>query len=79
MSLRSSRQITVGALGTWRFPEGTYLYVGSAWGPGGLRARLSRHLRGSPKVRWHVDYLRAHADPIAVWMASDARVECAWA
>ncbi|MGC9468299.1 MAG: GIY-YIG nuclease family protein [Anaerolineae bacterium] len=71
--------ITVGALGTHFFPAGTYLYVGSAWGPGGLQARISRHLRGSLNAHWHVDYLRKHAQPIAVFLAPGTRLECAWA
>jgi Uri superfamily endonuclease len=72
-------QCTIGALGTWTFPAGHYLYVGSAWGPGGLRARVGRHLRGGAVRRWHIDYLRAHADPVALWLTPGQRLECAWA
>lgn len=36
---------------------GTYLYVGSAYGPGGLAARLSRHARKHKRGHWHVDAL----------------------
>ncbi len=36
---------------------GRYLYCGSAKGPGGLRARLGRHMRKGKKIRWHVDRL----------------------
>jgi len=36
---------------------GLYLYAGSANGPGGLRARVSRHLRTDKKHHWHVDQL----------------------
>ncbi len=36
---------------------GTYLYVGSANGPGGMKARLRRHFRCSKKIHWHVDQL----------------------
>jgi Uri superfamily endonuclease len=72
-------QIRVGALGLWRFPSGVYLYVGSAWGPGGLRARVRRHLAGSGTQRWHIDYLRQHAAPLGAWLAPNARVECMWA
>ena len=39
----------IGALGEYTLQPGNYIYVGSAWGPGGLAARLSRHLRGSGK------------------------------
>ena len=38
-------------------PSGQYLYCGSAHGPGGLRARLSRHMRRGKTLRWHVDRL----------------------
>lgn len=72
--------ITVGRLGWFRFPPGWYAYAGSARGPGGLAARLSRHLRVSKPLHWHVDYLRAHARPVAAWYtAGDERRECAWA
>ena len=72
--------IDVGRLGRFRFPAGWYAYAGSARGPGGLAARVSRHLR-SPKLRyWHLDYLRAAAQPEQVWYAvGPQRRECAWA
>lgn len=38
-------------------PPGRYLYAGSARGPGGLRARLARHMRAEKKPHWHVDRL----------------------
>jgi len=38
-------------------PAGTYLYVGSARGPGGIHARVARHLRRDKPVHWHVDHL----------------------
>jgi Uri superfamily endonuclease len=38
-------------------PAGRYLYCGSANGPGGLKARLLRHMRRGKSVRWHVDQL----------------------
>lgn len=36
---------------------GYYLYLGSARGPGGIRARVARHLRRDKPVHWHVDHL----------------------
>jgi Uri superfamily endonuclease len=37
---------------------GLYVYVGSACGPGGLEARLRRHLCGKrKKMHWHIDRL----------------------
>ncbi len=35
--------------------RGLYLYVGSARGPGGLRARLGRHAVRDKRVWWHLD------------------------
>lgn len=36
---------------------GVYVYVGSAGGPGGLRARAVRHFRRYKKIYWHIDRL----------------------
>lgn len=47
----------VGALGPVALPAGRYLYLGSAHGPGGLPARLRRHLRADKRLHWHVDHL----------------------
>ncbi|RMF29323.1 MAG: GIY-YIG nuclease family protein, partial [Chloroflexi bacterium] len=74
-------RLTVGALGTFTLPQGLYLYLGSARGPGGLAARLAHHRRPPTRPHWHVDYLRvAGARPVAVgWAEGEARRECAWA
>lgn len=45
---------------------GRYAYVGSARGPGGIRARVRRHLRRHGKRHWHVDRLTAVAAVEAV-------------
>jgi Uri superfamily endonuclease len=75
-----TRTIQVGRMGTLTIQPGFYLYTGSALGPGGLRARVSRHFRGSEKLHWHIDYLRQYADPVAAWLAPDAlRREHQWA
>jgi hypothetical protein len=49
-------------------PTGHYLYCGSAKGPGGLKARLSRHMRRGKSVRWHVDQLTEHGLVIGSWI-----------
>jgi Uri superfamily endonuclease len=72
--------VSVGRLGRFQFMAGWYAYVGSAQGPGGLAARVSRHLRSPKPLHWHVDYLRADAEPDQVWYAVGTRKrECAWA
>jgi Uri superfamily endonuclease len=90
LKLDEQERITIGKLGTFDFPAGYYLYVGSALGPGGLRARLARHRRGSKsprsnsgqggkKLHWHIDYLLQRAQLIEVWsIASEERLECQW-
>lgn len=71
--------LRVGRLGVVTFQRGYYCYVGSAMGPGGLRARLARHLRQQKKPHWHIDYLLRQALVVETWSApSAARLECTW-
>lgn len=37
--------------------SGKYLYAGSANGPGGIRARVSRHAKRKKNLHWHIDVL----------------------
>ena len=41
---------------------GWYVYGGSARGPGGVAARVRRHLRADKVLRWHVDHITIAAD-----------------
>ena len=61
--------------GPWRLPAGHYAYCGSAYGPGGISARVARHLRGDKARRWHIDHLSATA-PIAGVLADPGGHEC---
>ncbi len=56
---RIYRKLTITTRGNKVFSlnPGIYVYIGSAYGPGGLRSRIMRHLRRNKKVFWHVDYL----------------------
>jgi Uri superfamily endonuclease len=70
---------TVGALGVVELTGGDYLYVGSAFGPGGLRSRVERHWEGRGKPRWHLDHLQPR-EPLALWYTTDRRRrEALWA
>jgi Uri superfamily endonuclease len=51
-----------------RLSPGDYLYCGSARGPGGLRARLARHMRRDKRPHWHVDQLAAAGDVLGAWI-----------
>lgn len=57
--IRLPRPLTlpVERLGRPVLDRGNYVYCGSARGPGGLAARVGRHLRRDKILRWHVDYL----------------------
>ncbi len=80
LALKRPLTLSVGRLGAFDFPAGTYTYTGSALGAGGLAARLAHHRRLSLSPRWHIDYLRLHAHLCEVWsLASEERLECAWA
>ena len=83
MELGSETSIAVGRLGRRSgvseitFPAGCYIYFGSAHG--GLRGRVSRHLKGEgaegsvgsqkKHLHWHIDYLVQFADVTEVWYA----------
>jgi len=66
-------RIEIGRLGRMRLQRGNYVYVGSALGPGGLRARIGHHQRLAVRPYWHIDYLRAHTRLHSVWLNYDGR------
>lgn len=57
-------------------PPGLYCYLGSAYGPGGIRARCRRHLKPEKAKRWHVDWLTSEAAGIEA-IARPGLTECA--
>ncbi len=61
---------THGKIGRWgrlAIHPGYYIYVGSAFGPGGVLARVSRHCREVKPKHWHIDYLRDFTTPTSIW------------
>ena len=70
-------------IGRWRnicFAAGYYIYLGSALGPGGVRARVSRHCRQKKINHWHIDYLSQFARPIGAFYSHQPnRLEHQWA
>ena len=76
----SDAEIGVGRLGKMRLQSGFYVYVGSGFGPGGVRARVNHHLHYSSRPHWHIDYLRPRANVEEVWLCHDRkRREHLWA
>ncbi len=72
--------LRVGALGTFDLPAGYYAYVGSAFGAGGVQARVGRHLTPvKVKPKWNVDHLTPHTRAVEAWWTHDPiKRECTW-
>jgi len=80
LQLDGDTAIPVGRLGRIDFTTGFYTYIGSAFGPGGLRARIGRHGQRFKKCRWHIDYLRRFAEIREIWYTFHPdKAECRWA
>lgn len=80
LRLEKATSLSIGKLGHFDFRQGYYLYVGSAFGPGGLTARLKHHLSVSPRPRWHLDYLRPATTVTDIRISDEnERTEHIWA
>ena len=64
-------RLDIARLGAPTLEPGWYVYVGNAYGPGGLGARLSRHCRTDKAAHWHVDHLTALGEIRAVAVQPD--------
>jgi Uri superfamily endonuclease len=71
LACRRPVETAVGMLGPVRLTNGYWVYVGSAFGPGGLRARLAHHLKPSVRPHWHLDYIKGALQPIEIWTTTD--------
>jgi Uri superfamily endonuclease len=71
--------VRIGRLGILQLHPGYYVYVGSAFGSGGLRARIGHHQRKTERPHWHIDYLRRSTRPELVWYCCCVRCEHEWA
>ena len=79
-SVPQMKHIEIGRLGAFDLVPGFYAYVGSAFGAGGLRARIGHHLESTAAPHWHIDYLLQVAEPIEVWhTTADQKLEHRWA
>ncbi|MCU7915789.1 MAG: GIY-YIG nuclease family protein [Candidatus Thiodiazotropha sp. (ex Gloverina cf. vestifex)] len=68
---KQRQRIRIGKLGEFPFLPGWYLYVGSAFGPGGVAARCNHHCRISVRPHWHIDYLRSALALREIWFTHD--------
>ena len=67
--------VTIAGQSPAELTAGRYLYCGSAKGPGGLRARLARHVRRVKSVHWYIDQLTERGLVIGSWIVPNGR-EC---
>jgi len=80
MRAQDRQQLQIGRLGGVQLSKGWYVYVGSAFGPGGLAARVSRHLRCHKTRHWHIDHLIWATTVREVWYSQRQRdLEHCWA
>lgn len=79
MQLSQPVLVSPGRLAPQTLPAGHFAYVGSALGPGGLRARLRHHTQALKGRHWHIDYLTTTCAPQAIlYVVSQQRLECVW-
>lgn len=72
--------LNIGRLGLVNLKPGYLLYVGSAFGPGGLAVRVAHHVRPDKRRHWHIDYLTCRFGVDEVWFSYDMqRREHQWA
>jgi len=77
---KRTKRIIVGRLGTLNLRPGFYIYVGSAFGPGGLKARIGHHRESSSRRHWHIDYLSRISQVQGAWVSyGSQRLEHHWA
>ena len=67
-------ELLIGRLGRFYFPTGMYIYTGSA--KTNPEARIRRHLAGSKRMWWHIDYLTVQPDVRIMAVRWFDRPEC---
>ncbi len=55
--LLEMKRLKMGRLGTYDIVPGFCANVGSAFSPGGFRARIQHHVESVAEPHWHLDYL----------------------
>ena len=80
MQCRRAVKVQIGQLSNMCMEIGWYLYIGSAFGSGGLKARVGRHLREQKKKHWHIDYLLPNITVREIWYrCANRKLEHHWA
>ena len=58
----------------YNLQPGYYLYIGSGGGPGGVNARIRRHLVKKKSIHWHIDQITTNTDAhiIKAWICNNS-------
>lgn len=76
----AEQSVRIGKRGILVLAPGYYLYVGSAFGPGGIAARIAHHRCVTHRPHWHIDYLRRVLPLAEYWFSHEPRhMEHVWA
>ncbi len=79
IKLDKDNVMEIGRSGPHNFQRGWYIYVGSAQGSGGVRARLKTHLGVNKNRHWHIDWLLRHAKIVRTYyLIGTKNRECVW-
>ena len=78
-NLKNKISSQVGSLGLLSLEPANYIYIGSAFGPGGIKARTNRHIKINKVSRWHIDYMRPFLILNEIWHIYNYKCECVWA
>jgi Uri superfamily endonuclease len=79
LECNNEAELSIGKLSKMKVKPGHYLYVGSAFGPGGIYARVRHHQQIASRPHWHIDYLHTVAELVDTWYAHGLRCEHEWA
>lgn len=78
-SVPRMKRIGIGRLGEFDIVPGFYAYAGSAFGSGGLSARIGHHLESAAAPHWHIDYLLQIAQPVEIcYTTANQKLEHHW-
>jgi len=69
----ANKRVQIGRSRYIHLKPGYYIYLGSAFGPGSVRARVSRHMRTDKRTHWHIYYLLMYVSIIEVRVSYDSK------
>lgn len=82
LALKLDRPLAIARPSPMTLRAGYYLYAGSARGPGGLKARVARHMKRPKLCHWHVDQISSVAEIIGAFIwpgGSECALIARWA